>query len=65
MIRNLLLACAAALALSGCVAVPVYDSPPPAYGYHYGPPAATVQFGYYGHRHYHRDHRHPRRHRHD
>ncbi len=33
------------LALGGCVAVPVYDSPP-AYGY-YVPPPARFSFGYY------------------
>ena len=57
MTKNLLLMLAAVFALAGCVAVPVYESPPPAYGYYYGAPAASVTFGYYGqgHRHYYRD----------
>ena len=55
MTKNLMLAAALALGLSGCVAVPVYEAPPPAYGYCYGAPAAAVTFGYYGHRHYHGD----------
>ncbi|MCC6532594.1 MAG: hypothetical protein IT531_08605 [Burkholderiales bacterium] len=53
--KTLLLAAIAALALGGCVAVPVYDAGP-AGGYYYGPPA-TFSFGYtyrdhgHGHRH--------------
>jgi uncharacterized protein YceK len=48
MTRKLLLALAALAGLSGCVAVPVYEAP--AAGVYYGPPAASVTFGYYGHR---------------
>lgn len=63
MTKKLLLICTAALGLSGCVAVPVYDAQP-AYGY-YGAPAATVTFGYYGHGHrnYYREPRYAPRHR--
>ena len=45
---KILTACALApLLLSGCIAVPVVPAPAPALAaYHYGPPAATVQFGY-------------------
>ncbi|RPI42926.1 MAG: hypothetical protein EHM59_16660 [Betaproteobacteria bacterium] len=46
MIKKLMIATAATLALTGCVAVPVYDTGP-AYGYYYAPPAATFSFGYY------------------
>lgn len=63
MTKKLLLIGVAALGLSGCVAVPVYDAPPPAYGYAYGPPAAAVTFGYYGPRHYYHDHRYGPRYR--
>lgn len=55
MTRKLMLVAVLALGLSGCVAVPVYEAPPPAYGYYYGPPAAAVTFGYYGHRHHYGD----------
>lgn len=47
MIRKMLLLAVTALGVSGCVAVPVYETAPP-YGYSYGPPAASVTFGYYG-----------------
>jgi len=57
--KKLLLIGVAALGLSGCIAVPVYDAPP-AYGYYPAVPAASVTFGYYGDRRY---NRHPR-HRH-
>ena len=63
-----MIAALAALALGGCVAVPVYESSP-GYGAYYGPPAATFSFGYYydghGHGHRHgRGHGHRRHHRH-
>lgn len=45
MTKKLMVILAAGLALSGCVAVPVYDAPP-AYGY-YGVPAASVNLQYY------------------
>ena len=48
MTKKLLLLLAAAAGLSGCIAVPVYEAPPAAV--YYGPPAASVTFGYYGHR---------------
>ena len=57
MTKKLLLVLAAVAGLSGCVAVPVYDAPPG--GVYYGPRAASVTFGYYGHGSY---HRHPPRH---
>lgn len=59
----------AALALTGCVAVPVAE-PGPAHGYYYAPPP-TVFFGFHGghyrhhyrgDRHYQRGHRHHHRH---
>ena len=52
MMKKLIGVTAAILALTGCVAVPVYDNGP-AYGSQYGPPAATFSFGYYydGHSH--------------
>jgi len=69
MVKKLLLGAAALLGLSGCVAVPVYDTHP-GYGVYYAPPAASVSFGYYqrdsygpgrGHRHGHGPrHRHRR-----
>ena len=67
MLKKLIAMGAATLALTGCVAVPVYDSEP-AYGYYYGPPAASFSFGYTYHdspRHYNRGdrHRHGDRHR--
>lgn len=53
MTKKLLLMLAAVASLSGCVAVPVYEAPPAAV--YYGPPAASVTFGYYGYRgHVHR-----------
>jgi len=60
MVKKLLLGAAALMALSGCVAVPVYDAHP-GHGVYYVPPAASVSFGYYrdsyrpghGHRHGH------------
>jgi hypothetical protein len=63
--KTLLIAILAAVGLSGCVAVPVYDGgyAGPAYGYYAAPPAASISFGYYhhgGHRHHH----HRRHHRH-
>jgi hypothetical protein len=65
--RSLIVAALAVLSLGGCVAVPVYDGGGPGYGYgYYGPPAASISFGYtyhdgpgYGHRpRHHRGHRH-------
>ena len=38
MMKTLLVAAAAVMSLAGCVAVPVYSEPAPAYGY-YAPPA--------------------------
>jgi len=58
MTKKLLLMLAAVAGLSGCVAVPVYDAPP--VGVYYGPPAASVTFGYYGHGPQHRHYRGPR-----
>jgi hypothetical protein len=52
-----------ALMLSGCVAVPVSE-PVPAYGYYYGPPAATFSFGFYGGHHHGHHHGGRYRHRH-
>ena len=46
MVKKMLLGAAALLGLSGCVAVPVYDTHP-GYGVYYAPPAASVSFGYY------------------
>lgn len=45
MLKKLVLGAAALLGLSGCVAVPVYDTRP-GYGVYYAPPAASVSFGY-------------------
>jgi hypothetical protein len=45
MIKSLLTAAAAAMLLAGCVAVPVYSEPAPAYGY-YAPPPVTFSFGF-------------------
>lgn len=56
MTKKMLLLMAAVAGLSGCVAVPVYDAPPAAV--YYGPPAASVTFGYYGPRGYRHPHRH-------
>ena len=59
MLKKLLAAVAVMLALSGCIAVPVYDTGP-GYGAYYGPPAASFSFGYTYHDHGYR----PRYHRH-
>jgi hypothetical protein len=55
--KTLLAVLAAAMALAGCVAVPVYE-PAPAYGGYYAPPAASFSFGYSHHDH--RGYRHRR-----
>ena len=47
MMKTLLGVTAAALLLGGCIAVPVYSEPGPAYGY-YGPPPVSLSFGYRG-----------------
>ncbi|MDH3281526.1 MAG: hypothetical protein OEQ18_10410 [Gammaproteobacteria bacterium] len=60
--KKLILAVVAAVALAGCIAVPVYDSGPGAY---YGPPSPAIGVYvappavYYGNRYRHR-HRHYR-----
>ena len=58
MMKTLLVVAAAAASLAGCVGVPVYSEPVPAYGY-YAPPPVTFSFGFnsygggHGHRHGH------------
>jgi hypothetical protein len=69
MVKKLILASAAMLALGGCVAVPVYESAPAGgyYGSYYGAPAATFSFGYQhrsydgGHSYHNRGHSHHNR----
>jgi hypothetical protein len=46
MMKTLLGVAAAAMLLGGCVAVPVYSQPAPAYGY-YGPPPVALSFGFH------------------
>ena len=61
--KALIIAAAAALGLTGCVAVPAYG-PDPYYPEAYYYPAPAVGFGFYAapgyrhHRHHHRHHRH-------
>jgi hypothetical protein len=55
MMKTLLVAAVAVVSLAGCVAVPVYSEPAPAYGYYappvvYAPPVATFSFGYNSYR---------------
>ena len=44
--KTLILGCFAALALSGCIAVPYGPAPAPEGYYYYGPPVGNVYFGY-------------------
>jgi len=49
MMKILLGVTALVMLLAGCVAVPVYSEPVPAYGY-YGPPPVTFSFGFNSYR---------------
>ena len=62
--KGLIAAAAAALALTGCIAVPApYGGDPYYDAYYYGPPAVGVGIYAAPHRHHHYHHRH-HRHRH-